>query len=273
MVEKGYKRKVTHEKYDRQKPRKKSKWNGLLDKHIHEKFDEISIEEVQKEPEFYYKLDDEYFAMNVAHSMGPIVIGCFALFGLLLFVFTVSEHDSTFFIVISTCLLLIILCIIYYFTMPKKEKIFNRKDGLVTFPGFMWNKNYTMPFKELDFMYSSPSAQGQGAFRLQIVRPDKLFSLEFNELLGTCYEDLSFFTWYMDKNRPLPPGTAFDPYRQQDFERRKVEGFPEPLYQSFIPTDEATPEQQAEREKFWKEKHSRVKRGNVTERITPGPTE
>ncbi|WFO16521.1 hypothetical protein M601_001525 [Cellulophaga baltica 4] len=54
----------------------------------------------------------------------------------------------------------------------------------------------------------------------------------------------------MDKNRPLPPGDAFDEYRLQDFERRKAEGFPRPLYPSNIPTPEATPEQQEEREKI-----------------------
>jgi len=37
----------------------------------------------------------------------------------------------------------------------------------------------------------------------------------------------------MDKNRPLPPGTAFDEYK--------------PLYGSNVPTPEATPEQQKER--------------------------
>ena len=58
----------------------------------------------------------------------------------------------------------------------------------------------------------------------------------------------AFTVWYMDKNRPLPPGTAFDSYRQKDFERRKAEGFPKPLYHSNIKTPEATKEQQKERE-------------------------
>ena len=64
------------------------------------------------------------------------------------------------------------------------------------------------------------------------------------------YEEWSLYVWYMDKNRPLPPGTAFNPYREKDFERRKAEGFPKPLYPSNIPTLEATPEQQAERERI-----------------------
>jgi len=51
----------------------------------------------------------------------------------------------------------------------------------------------------------------------------------------------SFYVWYMDKNRPLPPGTAFDAYRKKDYERRKAEGFPAPLFESKIPTPEYNP--------------------------------
>ncbi|MEB3373287.1 hypothetical protein SFC43_07725 [Bacteroides sp. CR5/BHMF/2] len=36
----------------------------------------------------------------------------------------------------------------------------------------------------------------------------------------------------MDKNRPLPQGDAFHPYREKDFLRRKAEGFPKPIYPS-----------------------------------------
>ncbi len=63
----------------------------------------------------------------------------------------------------------------------------------------------------------------------------------------------SFYVWYMDKNRPLPPGNNFDAYRQKDFERRKAEGFPPPLFKSLVPTPEATAEQQLVREAFWKD--------------------
>ncbi len=63
----------------------------------------------------------------------------------------------------------------------------------------------------------------------------------------------SFYIWYLDKNRPLPPGDMLDPFREEDFQRRKAEGFPPPLFCSCIPTAEATPEQQAEREKYWKD--------------------
>lgn len=35
------------------------------------------------------------------------------------------------------------------------------------------------------------------------------------------YQAWSRIVWYMDKNRPLPPGSAFNPYRKKDDERRK----------------------------------------------------
>ena len=66
------------------------------------------------------------------------------------------------------------------------------------------------------------------------------------------YAFWDFVVWYMDKNRPLPPGTAFDPYREADFQRRKAEEFPKPLYKSYIPTPEATRSQQLERERIGK---------------------
>jgi hypothetical protein len=137
----------------------------------------------------------------------------------------------------------------YYITMPYKECIFNRKQGLVTIPGAFWQPNITMSIHTIEFIRSAPSAQGMGSHLLQAIRPMKGQFLSFYDLwLGnTCYEDLSFYLWYMDKNRPLPPGTAFDPYRDKDFERRKAEGFPRPLFNCRFLTPEHTPEQQAER--------------------------
>jgi hypothetical protein len=63
-----------------------------------------------------------------------------------------------------------------------------------------------------------------GAYHLQLVRPDKAGSILFFGLgYRDCYQDLSFITWYMDKNRPLPPHKDFDLYREKDFSvaRRK----------------------------------------------------
>ncbi|NDV67246.1 hypothetical protein D0T60_18685, partial [Bacteroides sp. 224] len=56
--------------------------------------------------------------------------------------------------------------------------------------------------------------------------------------LGHVYEITSLCVWFMDKNRPLPPGSVFDPYREADYLRRKEMGFPMPLYHSAIETPE-----------------------------------
>ncbi|PKQ62889.1 hypothetical protein BZG02_11895 [Labilibaculum filiforme] len=138
--------------------------------------------------------------------------------------------------------------IIYYFTMPKKEIILNRLDETITFPGFMWKKNITMPFDKIKFSYTSGGPNMIGAYQLVIVRPDKAGSIQDFPFPGIdCYQDLAYLTWYMDKNRPLPPAEDLDPYREKDFERRKKGKFKKPLYRSQIPTPEASPEQQAER--------------------------
>lgn len=134
--------------------------------------------------------------------------------------------------------------------MPSKECVFNREDELITIPGFMWHKNTTMPFSKVAFSFTQPSAQGLGAYQLVALRPDKMFSQYLMTSGWSCYEDLSFFVWYMDKNRPLPSGDAFDEFRQQDYERRKAAGFPKPLFPARFETPEATPEQQAERERI-----------------------
>ena len=146
---------------------------------------------------------------------------------------------------------LTIFFVVYGFTMPKQEDILNRRDGLMTFDGFFWQDNITMPFSEVEFCYSTGGDHLQGAFELQIMRPNKWVTFAIPIFSGKdCYEGMSFITWYMDKNRPLPPGELFDPHREADFQRRKAEGFPKPLSPSDIPTPEATPEQQAERERI-----------------------
>ena len=143
--------------------------------------------------------------------------------------------------------------VIYAFTMPKEEAILNRRDGLITFDGFLWQPNITMPFSEVEFCFSTGGVNMQGAYQLQVMRPNKWVTFAIPIFSGrNCYMGISFIVWYMDKNRPLPPGELFDPYRQADYERRKAEGFPKPLYYSKIETPEATPEQQAERKRIGK---------------------
>ena len=245
-MEIDYTRKITHTGY--RNPKLVKKYFHRVPKNIYEKpstFDK-GFKKV------YLVLEDFLIETDLQDIRWVFIflLGGVFLFSVLIHIF--SGGDSTdFFYLIEW--IAFIFFVIYGLTMPKQEAILNRIDGLITFDGFLWQDNITMPFSEVEFCYSTGGEDLQGAFQLQIMRPNKWVTFAISIALGRdCYKEMSFITWYMDKNRPLPPGELFDPYREADFQRRKAEGFPKPLYPSDIPTPEATPEQQAERERIGK---------------------
>ena len=245
-MEIDYTRKITHANYHN--PEAVRKYFHRVPKNIYEKpptFDK-GFKKV------YLVLEDFLIETDLKDTRWVFIflLGGVFLFSVLIHIF--SGGDSTdFFYLIEW--IAFIFFVIYGLTMPKQEAILNRIDGLITFDGFLWQDNITMPFSEVEFCYSTGGEDLHGAFQLQIMRPNKWVTFAIPIFSGKdCYEGMSFITWYMDKNRPLPPGELFDPYREADFQRRKAEGFPKPLYPSDIPTPEATPEQQAERERIGK---------------------
>ena len=135
------------------------------------------------------------------------------------------------------------------FILPYRELILDREAGTISLHKPFKKDNIIIPFN-----------RGIGWWKMTGTKSNFAFELWFSfkgragqgGVLASVYieEFWDFVVWYMDKNRPLPPGTAFDPYREADFQRRKAEGFPKPLYGSIIETPEATPEQQAERERI-----------------------
>ena len=176
------------------------------------------------------RADDQFFIMN-----NSITLGNFHLYiGLVLFLFALflfGEGTNTEITLSASSFLIGSFYIIYNFTHPKKILILDRLNGIITFPGFLYGKAITMPFEEV-----LAQIKGRG-YDLALLHKNKI---TFYDVI-LQYEPLrswSFMVWYMDKNRPLPPGKVFDPYRQKDYERRKAEGFPEPLYQSWIATPE-----------------------------------
>ena len=137
---------------------------------------------------------------------------------------------------------------------PKKymQLQLDRLKGRISYPNVFFGKPLEGPFHKLVVVFFAVSGDIDGYSPQEYLKAVNTFRPRRLDLLKTLsFEDprkeWSLYVWYMDKNRPLPPGTAFDPYRQKDFERRKAEGFPKPLYPSNIPTPEATPEQQQER--------------------------
>lgn len=118
----------------------------------------------------------------------------------------------------------------------RKRFIFDRKAGTVTYPRFMGIGSYKLPFQEVNFIYARAGMYVTERKGLAILRPNGVGRVFINFQYPVRF--LSFYVWYMDKNRPLPPGTAFDPYRELDYESRKAAGFPPPLYPSLIETPE-----------------------------------
>ncbi len=179
-----------------------------------------------------------------------------AAFGIYLFFGFDDELTFGWVLFILFLILFGLLWTLYGFTAKrnKKKLILDRLNGTITYPDNYWRKPLKGSFTDLkviisvtgdvDGVSTTEYLKFVNTFKPRLINTIKTISYE------NPYQEWSLYVWYMDKNRPLPPGTAFDPYRQKDFERRKAEGFPKPLYPSTIPTPEATPEQQKERERI-----------------------
>ncbi len=201
-------------------------------------------------------LDDKKIIIYSQAQGSPLGIIILALFIFLFLGFLKGYKEMLLFpgiIFTIICSLLIVFGIIYKITIPTKEIILNRETGKFTFPGYMWKKEVTLPFSELIVGWFGAGGV-TGNLQMELVCRHPKEWKKGARLYGHSnlyYEIWSFYVWYMDRNRPLPPGDAFDPYRERDFLRRKAEGFPPPLYKSYVPTPEATPVQQKEREQYW----------------------
>ncbi|SNR14448.1 hypothetical protein [Tenacibaculum jejuense] len=201
------------------------------------------------------KADDQFYVYDRSTILSVTSFFGFLAIGYCLFYFFGTNEPFVFRRDWFEILLIIIglFLIIYSFTADKKKKrlILDRLNGVVTYPDFFYLPPLKGNFKDLKAVISvSGEIDGAvGREYLKFVNTFKPRKFDFLQTItyGNPNEEWSLYVWYMDKNRPLPPGTAFDPYRQKDFERRKKLGFPKPLYPSNIPTPEATKEQQKER--------------------------
>ncbi|QXP59319.1 hypothetical protein [Olleya sp. HaHaR_3_96] len=207
----------------------------------------IKKEEVN-DPEYYIRVDDKYFIKNEAIASDSFKYAGFGAFGFLLLALIVAtlKNESINYFFVSLFFLVGCLSIIYYYTHQKKELILDRMSGNITFPNYFYGKAFTIPFKDCLAAWSMKNVgSAPTPPSLSLLHPNGYTSTDV--MGGDVLEDWTFMVWYMDKNRPLPPGTAFDEYRLQDFERRKAEGFPKPLYPGSFATPERTPSQHKER--------------------------
>ncbi|WP_371394312.1 hypothetical protein ACCC68_04960, partial [Tenacibaculum maritimum] len=143
-----------------------------------------------------------------------------------------------------------VLTIIYGFVAPIKYQIYDRMNGIITVTR-VFRSSVAIPFSSgYGLKGYSNTSPGVISAQLNFVSSKKKPRVGGIIAHNLVEESWSFMVWYMDKNRPLPPGSAFDAYREQDYQRRKAAGFPKPLYPSKIATPEATKEQQAARKRI-----------------------
>jgi len=150
----------------------------------------------------------------------------------------------TFFGFVFPFIILIINCI----QNPNRNFVYDRIKGTLTMPSnwFMWNnKTVTIPLKQVRYLIR-PVVGPFGGVTIKIIfpkykNPTHLLNITFGshgmmdlrQLSNRAIRsELSVINWFMDRNRPLPPGLLFDPYREEDYLRRREEGFPFPLYET-----------------------------------------
>ncbi len=201
--------------------------------------------------------NDQFFVKNVSSTMLNAKIAFFGGLGINFFITLVSFSSEknkfliNFFIGLSPFLLVCLIFLIMHYMAPVKEIVLDRLNGKISYPRLFGNKEHrTIQFDSLH-VFETMTTSGDFAVTGKEIRiRDRKYDYSWSLESRYPEEYWSFMVWYMDKNRPLPPGTAFDPYRKNDFERRKAEGFPKPLYPSRFETPEATPAQQKERKKI-----------------------
>lgn len=116
----------------------------------------------------------------------------------------------------------IILSFVYLFKRPQKRlMIFDRENGTVTLPPRFWGEHEVVPFAELKVKRIRNLGSIVNFHVLAAFRPSDGQAIEFG-LVQDNWKDWGFYCWYMDKNRPLPPGEVFEPYRERDEERRAM---------------------------------------------------
>lgn len=95
----------------------------------------------------------------------------------------------------------------------RKHFVFDRKAGTVRYPGFLdWR--YKQAFSQVNFIYARAGMYVFQRKGLAILHGNGVTHVFINFQYPERF--LLFYVWYMDRNRPLPWGTAFNPYRERD---------------------------------------------------------
>ncbi|MFL0169483.1 hypothetical protein [Tenacibaculum maritimum] len=224
-----------------------------LKKNITVKPREIKTEHVESNNNFIEETSDLYYRVKItARGWTSWVIGVLLILGSIFFMG--GEDEEKYYllkiIMVTAFGLSGVLTIIYGFVAPIKYQIYDRMNGIITVTR-VFRSSVAIPFSSgYGLKGYSNTSPGVISAQLNFVSSKKKPRVGGIIAHHLVEESWSFMVWYMDKNRPLPPGSAFGTYREQDYQRRKAAGFPKPLYPSKIATPEATKEQQAARKRI-----------------------
>ena len=236
---------------------KRYKWKSYLYKAIIEKPSDT------KKNTFEYgtiRADDQFYINDMGYGVSHIDLYVGIIFYSLVLISLVSNKDTIEDRTIFSIIFFIIgsFSFLHYYKYSKKLLVLDRLNGMVTYPGFLYSKPYTMSFENI--VAGLGKIGTNGGVRLTFFHYNGITGTEINIGSYEIPKAWSFIVWYMDKNRPLPPGEAFDPYRKKDFQRRKAEGFPPPLYPSYIDTPEDSESQKELSQLHREEKQKRLEK-------------
>ena len=256
-------REITHHQYEYKIKKGTTKlhpgqlWGGLGKVLSHDPVDIHEYTHFVNDSEYVerFRCDDEYWEQPVDTYYHHPLLGWGS--GFLLILFTLlflagEEIEFGMYVIAFISFMVLTFIAIYAIKQPKdKEFILDRLKGTVTSPTLYWQKNTTMSFEKIQFIKFPIFSFS--FFNVTGFSPKK-FGGSFDVNVGCrSYQCMTVLTWYMDRNRPLPTSPQFKPFHQKDFERRKKEGFPEPLFFSFV-TDflgEHSSLHHKERCKYW----------------------
>ncbi|MFT7899372.1 hypothetical protein VBY74_05240 [Tenacibaculum ascidiaceicola] len=211
-------------------------------------------------PEKIQEANDEYFVLNMSRGLSAfkdytLFFGGFVI--LIIFLLQLISKNGggitwiDYLLFTAPFITLGLFHLAVYYYNPHKELVLDRINGTISYPRLFFSKKQeTVPFRLVTVYKSLDTGGDFTPMGYSLVLRDRKQDFAWTLAHNNPERFWSFMVWYMDKNRPLPLGEVFDPYRQADFDRRLKEGFPKPLYPSFVPTDEHTPEQQAMRRRM-----------------------
>jgi hypothetical protein len=182
--------------------------------------------------QFYSATDEQLVVQYRGRTLYIIALTVGVVFSVI-FLFDFIAHDDAMVGFGFALLITVAFFLAYFLFYPTKYVVFDRMTGMVSLPSFFIGRSKKVRFEDLFLEAKGQHWHSDKKILLGVTTKCSSSAGGYIPGLAT-FEWWSWYVQYMDKNRPLPNGTLLSAYRQKDYERRKAEGFPEPLYLSKV---------------------------------------